>query len=83
MKLQLGLGIASNPRSRPILDGTVKPDGIDLVPTVLHASELFWRQLRFADFDVSEMSFSSLMMARALGRRHARMRIYRKVEGLI
>ena len=67
MKLQLSLGIASNPRSWPILDGTVKPDGIDLVATVLHPSELFWRQLRFADFDVSEMSFSSLMMARARG----------------
>jgi 4,5-dihydroxyphthalate decarboxylase len=28
---------------------------------------MFWRQLRFADFDASEMSFSSLMMARARG----------------
>ena len=67
MKLQLSLAIASNPRSWPILDGTVKADGIELIPTILHPSELFWRQLRFADFDVSEMSFSSLMMARAGG----------------
>jgi 4,5-dihydroxyphthalate decarboxylase len=67
MKLQLSLGIASNPRSWPILDGTVEADGIELIPTIIHASELFWRQLRFADFDVSEMSFSSLMMARAAG----------------
>jgi 4,5-dihydroxyphthalate decarboxylase len=67
MKLQLSLGIASNPRTWPILDGRVAPDGIDLVPTVLHPSEMFWRQLRFADFDLSEMSFSSLMMARARG----------------
>jgi len=67
MKLQLSLAIASNPRSWPILDGSVKPDGIDLVPTILHPSEMFWRQLRFADFDVSEMSVSSLMMARAGG----------------
>src|SRR5438552_2651553 len=67
MKLQLSLAIASNPRSWPILDGTVQPDAIELIPTVLHPSELFWRQLRLADFDVSEMSFSSLMMARAGG----------------
>src|SRR5438309_8718032 len=67
MNLQLSLAIASNPRTWPILDGRVKPDGIDLVLTVLHPSEMFWRQLRFADFDVSEMSFSSLMMARARG----------------
>ncbi len=67
MKLQLSLAIASNPRSWPILDGTVKPDGIELVPTILHPSEMFWRQLKFADFDVSEMSMSSLMMAKARG----------------
>src|SRR5438552_15015343 len=67
MKLQLSLAIASNPRSWPILDGSVTPDGIALIPTVLHPSELFWRQLRFGDFDISEMSFSSLMMARAGG----------------
>jgi 4,5-dihydroxyphthalate decarboxylase len=67
MKLQLSLATAANPRSRPILDGLVQADGIDLVPTILHPSEMFWRQLRFAEFDVSEMSFSSLMMAIAGG----------------
>ena len=67
MNLQLSLGIASNPRTWPILDGMIKPDGIDLIPSVVHGSELFWRQLRFGDFDVSEMSFSSLMMAMAHG----------------
>ena len=67
MKLQLSLAITSNPRTWPVLDGSVKPDGIELVPTILHPSEMFWRQLRFAEFDVSEMSVSSLMMARAGG----------------
>lgn len=67
MKLQLSIGMAANPRTWPILDGRVAPDAIDLVPSVIHPSELFWRQLRFGDFDVSEMSFSSLMMAKANG----------------
>jgi 4,5-dihydroxyphthalate decarboxylase len=67
MKLQLSLAITSNPRTWPVLDGHVKPDGIELVPTILHPSEMFWRQLRFGDFDLSEMSVSSLMMARAGG----------------
>jgi 4,5-dihydroxyphthalate decarboxylase len=62
MNLQLSIGITNNPRTWPILDGTVKPEGIDLVPTVLHPSELFWRQLRFAEFAVSEMSCSSFMI---------------------
>lgn len=67
MKLQLGIAMASNPRSWPIFEGKVSPEGIDLIATPPHPSEMFWRQLRFADFDVSEMSFSSLMMARARG----------------
>ncbi len=67
MKLRLSIGMASNPRTWPIFDGHVMPDAIDLVPSDVHPSELFWRQLRFGDFDVSEMSFSSLMMAKANG----------------
>jgi 4,5-dihydroxyphthalate decarboxylase len=67
MKLQLSIGMPSNLRTAPVLDGQVKPDGIDLIPSIVFPSELFWRQLRFADFDVSEMSFSSLMMAMAGG----------------
>jgi hypothetical protein len=38
MNITLSMAIASNPRTWPILDGTVKPDGIDLVPTVLFPS---------------------------------------------
>jgi 4,5-dihydroxyphthalate decarboxylase len=67
MNLQLSIGITSNPRTWPIIDGTVKPDGIDLIPTVLHPSELFWRQLHFAEFTVSEMSCSSFLIATARG----------------
>ncbi len=67
MKLQLSMAMTLNPRTRPIFDGTVTPDGIELILTALHPSEMFWRQLRFADFDVSEMSFSSLMMAKSKG----------------
>ena len=67
MNIQLSIGITSNPRTWPIIDGAVAVEGVDLIPTVLHPSELFWRQLRFAEFDVSEMSVSSLMMARSKG----------------
>ena len=67
MNIPISIAMASNPRTWPIFDGRVKPDAIDLIPSKLHPSELFWRQLRFADFDASEMSLSSLMMARAKG----------------
>ena len=67
MNLQLSIAMDNNPLASAIFDGKVKPDGIDLICTPLHASELFWRQLRFGDFDLSEMSMSSLMMAVAGG----------------
>jgi 4,5-dihydroxyphthalate decarboxylase len=61
--------MGSNDRSRPVLDGTVQPDGIDLTCTAAHPSEIFWRQLHYKEFDVSEMSLSSLLMAMANGNR--------------
>src|SRR3982751_5477105 len=67
MKLQLSIGMASNPRTPPISDGRGQDDGIDLVPSEVFPSELFWRQLKFGDFDIAEMSMSSLMMAVAAG----------------
>jgi 4,5-dihydroxyphthalate decarboxylase len=68
-KLQLSLIMGSNARSRPVIDGLVKPEGIDLVATAAHGSEIFWRQLQFQEFDLSEMSLSSLLMAIAGGNR--------------
>ena len=66
-QLQLSLIMGSNDRSRPVLDGSISPDGIDLTCTVAHPSEIFWRQLKFQEFDASEMSLSSLLMAMAHG----------------
>jgi 4,5-dihydroxyphthalate decarboxylase len=65
--LQLSLACSNNGRTRPIIDGRVKPDGIDLSITVIHPSEMFWRQLHFEEFDISEMSMSSLLMTIANG----------------
>ena len=61
--LNLSFASAINERTRPIMDGSVKPEGITLRPVVSDPAETFWRMLRFGEFDVSEMSISSLMMA--------------------
>jgi 4,5-dihydroxyphthalate decarboxylase len=66
-RLELSIALSDNERTRPILEGRVTPQGIKLVPTMVHPSEMFWRQLRFAEFDVSEMSMSSLIIAAARG----------------
>jgi 4,5-dihydroxyphthalate decarboxylase len=68
-KLQLSLMVSVNERTRPILDGSVQPEGVELVATAGHPSEMFWRQLHFQEFDISEMSLSSLLMATANGNR--------------
>jgi len=63
--LQLSLAITSNPRTWPIINGRVKAESIAFTKTVLGPAEMFWRQLSFAEFDVSEMSMSELMMIRS------------------
>jgi len=67
MDIQLSFAMERNPRNRAIFDGEVKPEGIEFTCTRIGPSELFWRQLRFAEFDVSEMSLSSLLIALANG----------------
>lgn len=65
--LQLSFATRINERVRSLVDASVRPDGIELIPTVSHPGETFWRQLRFGDFDVSEMSLSSLLIAKSHG----------------
>lgn len=67
--ISLSVALMNTPFVRPILEGRVAPQAIRLIPTSLHASELFWRQLKFADFDVSEMSMSSLLISASRGDR--------------
>jgi 4,5-dihydroxyphthalate decarboxylase len=66
-RLPLSIALSDNPNTRPLIDGAVQAEGIDLTATVLHPSEMFWRQLRFGEFDVSEMSMSSLLISTARG----------------
>jgi 4,5-dihydroxyphthalate decarboxylase len=65
--LELSIALSDNERTRPLLEGRVAPQGIKLVPTMVHPSEMFWRQLRFGEFDISEMSMSSLIIATSRG----------------
>ena len=66
-KLELSIALSENENTRAILAGRISPDAIKLHPTALHPSEMFWRQLKFAEFDVSEMSMSSLTIATSQG----------------
>jgi 4,5-dihydroxyphthalate decarboxylase len=68
-KLDLSLALSINERTKPILDGRVEAQGIRLMATGVHPSEMFWRQLKYQDFDVSEMSMSSMIIATSRGDR--------------
>ncbi len=49
------------------MNGAVKPDGVEIIPTYSHPSETFWRQLKFQEFHIAEMSMSSYLIARSRG----------------
>src|SRR5438552_16392534 len=63
-KLTLSFISAFNERVEPLMNGTIEADGIELIPTYSHPSETFWRQLKFQEFEISEMSMSSYLIAR-------------------
>ena len=66
-KLTLSFISAFNERVEPLMNGTIEADGIELIPTYSHPSETFWRQLKFQEFEVAEMSMSSYLIARSRG----------------
>jgi len=66
-RLDLSVALSDNPNTRPLLDGRIEAEGLRLVASAVHPSEMFWRQLRFGEFDVSEMSMSSLLISTARG----------------
>jgi 4,5-dihydroxyphthalate decarboxylase len=61
-QLCVSLALSRNPNTAPLTAGKVGVEGLDVDVTTVHPSEMFWRQLKFADFDVSEMSMSTLMI---------------------
>src|SRR5919206_4689234 len=66
-KIKLSFISGTNERVKPLLDGTVEPEGVELIPTYSDPSETFWRQLKFQEFQISEMSLSSYLIARSQG----------------
>jgi 4,5-dihydroxyphthalate decarboxylase len=65
--LELSFSINQYDRLAPLLTGEVKAQGITLNFYPLAGPDIFYRQLKFSQFDVSEMSFSSFLMARERG----------------
>jgi 4,5-dihydroxyphthalate decarboxylase len=64
-RLKLTLACGDYEIVRPLIDGTVEVDGVDLnVLTDMDSATRHWRFLRNAEFDVAELSSSSYLAAR-------------------
>lgn len=59
----LSLALAVNDRTQALYDGRAAAAGIRFIISRVVGSELYWRQLMFGDFDVSDLSIASLVMA--------------------
>ncbi len=57
-------------RTRAIRDGRVSVDGCAVTYLPLYPEEIFHRAFKFAEFDVSELSFSSYLRTVAAGNAH-------------
>ena len=55
MPLKLTIAFSNNWLVQPLKDGKVKPDGIDLRFITMDSGTLFYRNLKFNEFDISEM----------------------------
>ncbi|MEA2270965.1 MAG: 4,5-dihydroxyphthalate decarboxylase [Solirubrobacteraceae bacterium] len=65
--LRLSLACSDYDRTAALRDGTVAPEGIELVYLALPVEETFYRMLRHREFDVAEMSLSSYAVSLLAG----------------
>jgi 4,5-dihydroxyphthalate decarboxylase len=57
--MRLSLACWDYDRTRALIDGSVRPDGIELIYLNQPVEETFFRMMRYREFDASEMSLSS------------------------
>src|SRR5919199_5483572 len=65
--VQLTYGGGLYDRTAALFDGRVQPEGIALNFVALRPSEVFWRMLRFQEFEVSELSCANYFVLRSRG----------------
>jgi 4,5-dihydroxyphthalate decarboxylase len=61
-RTQLTMAATNYDRLRALQDGSVVPEGLDLNFLSLPVEEIFYRQLKHHEFDVSELSLSSYVL---------------------
>ncbi len=62
-KLTLSLACGGYDRTRALFDGRVQVEGCEIVPLAMSPEEAFHRAFRHEEFDITELSLSSQMVA--------------------
>lgn len=60
-------GIGRYDRTWALLDGRVRPDGLEPTWLQLNPEQVFWRMIQHLEFDVAEMALASHVILRARG----------------
>ncbi|MBI4525432.1 MAG: ABC transporter substrate-binding protein [Deltaproteobacteria bacterium] len=63
-KIHLTLACWDYDRTRPLQEGRVSVEGVDLTYLPLRVEETFWRMLRYHEFDAAELSMGSYLLTR-------------------
>jgi 4,5-dihydroxyphthalate decarboxylase len=64
--MRLSLACGDYDRTRPLIDGTVRPNGLELTCLPMPVEEIFFRMARFREFDAAELSLGSYLVSRPL-----------------
>jgi 4,5-dihydroxyphthalate decarboxylase len=67
MRRQLTFACGNYDRTQDLIEGTIKPDGLELNWLTMPHDEMWLRMLNHQEFDASEMSFASYIIARTAG----------------
>src|ERR1044071_9961804 len=66
-KLDLSVAVGAYDRTRALVDGSVRIDGVNAYCMTLSPEEIFFRAFRQAEFDICELSLSSFTVKTAQG----------------
>jgi 4,5-dihydroxyphthalate decarboxylase len=66
-RLHLTLAVGDYDITRPLLDGVVQPQGVDLVTVTYPSPQRHWRMLKHSEFDIAELSLGSYVAQRSRG----------------
>lgn len=65
--IKITLACGDYDRTRPLWDGSLKAEGLDLTTLLLPVEEIFLRMSRYQEFEASEFSLSTFLLTQAMG----------------